>query len=263
MPSLFDDGDYEDRGEGEATFPWMKILLAVMGVVVVAASAFFLVPRFVGDDDGGSPSASSSESAPGDDDPETGADGGEVELHFPDYAPGVDRSPPAPSRMTFPYGGGQKEIDINPVQTVTTNHPVTGEMIESLVPSSEDIDTAASWYEYSAWPGSGDQGTVVFVAHADFKDTVGVGKMWQEDLMNVGAEATVLTHGGDEMRYRTIVAHDVEKLDEQAFQKLSDVTFNRAQGPEALILVTCGGVFDPDSVTGYPLNHIIVMEPVR
>lgn len=251
------------QGDDATSFSGAKAwAIAIIASISAVLIVFGMILGNGGQEESGDPepppnttssSATSSEQAP---------DRGEGDLEFPEYAPGSDRSPQAPARMIFPDGGAIKDISVEPVTTVNKYDPDLGGSYHSLIPSDKDIDSSTSWYEGSAKPGSGNSGTIVMVSHVDLGDIRGVGQMWQDNLTAVGSETTVVNHEGKEMVYRTTAAHEVDKLDAVSFENLAAVTFNRSEGPEALVLATCGGEFDPDSPLGYPLNHIIVMEPI-
>lgn len=248
------------QGDGTTSFSGAKAwAIAIIASITAVLIVFGMILGNGGQEESGEPEpppSTTSSSA------ESAGQAAEEDLEFPEYAPGSDRSPQAPARMIFPDGGAVKDVSVEPVTTVNKYDPDLGGSYHSLIPSDKDIDSSTSWYEGSAKPGSGNSGTVVMVSHVDLGDTRGVGQMWQDNLTAVGSEATVVNHEGKEMVYRTAAAHEVDKLDAVSFENLAAVTFNRSEGPEALVLATCGGEFDPDSPLGYPLNHIIVMEPI-
>jgi hypothetical protein len=110
----------------------------------------------------------------------------------------------------------------------------------------------AGWYRHGAAPGS-DRGNVVVAAHVD-DAREGLGPFALLKDVAVGATVTVTDANG--------ISHDyVIVAKEQTAKSTVDPAVMFAQdGPERLVLVTCGGRFDWDT-RHYDDNVIIWAEP--
>lgn len=152
---------------------------------------------------------------------------------FPEAAPG-----PRPTSLTIDSLG-------------ITDAPVIGVGVEPTgameVPPADEV----GWYRYSPTPGQA--GSSILAAHIAFDGEDGVFVR----LANVDIGATVEVTD-DEGLTRSYVVETVERYDKT--QLPEDVVFARS-GIERLVLVTCGGRFDPVA-RSYDDNVVVVATPI-
>lgn len=112
-------------------------------------------------------------------------------------------------------------------------------------------DGTAGWYRYGSAPGD-PAGTTVLVGHVDHRGRPGVffrlASAAPGDVVTV-TDAEGVVHG-----YRITLVARLPKM-----QIAASGVF-RTDGPGALVLVTCGGAFDPDR-RSYADNVVVVAEP--
>lgn len=113
-----------------------------------------------------------------------------------------------------------------------------------------DVDEIG-WYRYGAAPG--ERGATVLAAHVYWNDRRGpfhkLGRMEPGDLMEVDlADGSVRTYAVVE---RTMYDKD----------SLPDDRIWRRTGPETLVLITCGGSFNPE-IRRYRQNIVVYAVPV-
>lgn len=157
-----------------------------------------------------------------------------------------------------------KTISINGGETMTVPIGHVGPDDAATLAPPEDLGVLG-WYAASAQPGSKDQGTIVMTGHVNYAGETG----YAARITNLkeGDIVTVTTEDGAEHKYR--VARDTYSVykasdnttPEQYVEATKD-TLGRAHGPEALILLTCGGTFVPGSPTGYDSNMIAEAYPI-
>lgn len=165
--------------------------------------------------------------------------------HLPEFQPGVGKD------------GAPKAISINGDKTKVL--PI-GLREGSLAPPDDDIHSVA-WYQDSAVPGSGDEGTVVMTGHVDFNGESGYASNFSR--LKKGDVVTVEGESGKVFRYRvTSSPQMVPKSNPVKFNELGDKTFNRFDGPGELVLITCGGRFIGGSL-GYESNEVVTAEPMK
>lgn len=106
------------------------------------------------------------------------------------------------------------------------------------------------WYEFG--PAPGEQGSTVLAAHIAFDGVDGVFR--NLDQLEVGSVVSVIDASGTQRAYRTVSRerYDKEALPEDVF---------RRDGDEQLVLITCGGDFNP-SLRSYDDNVVVVAVPV-
>lgn len=105
------------------------------------------------------------------------------------------------------------------------------------------------WYRFGAAPG--EPGSAVLAAHVAFDGVDGVFR--HLDRLAPGDEVVVAFDDGADERYRVT---ELVTFDKQA---LPDDLFSR-QVPERLVLITCGGEFNP-SLRSYERNVVAFATP--
>lgn len=131
-----------------------------------------------------------------------------------------------------------------PVQPVGTD-PVSRLL---LVPAST---TVVAWWAYGARPGD-PTGTVVLAAHVDYNGILGVFARLTD--LPIGATARVLRSDGSVVVYRVTGRWHVAKA------RLASLGLFRDTGPPLLVLITCGGPFDP-AARSYVDNVVVTAAP--
>ncbi|GAA1848809.1 class F sortase [Microbacterium koreense] len=111
----------------------------------------------------------------------------------------------------------------------------------------------AGWYRFGADPTSGD-GNVVISAHVDAPEYP-IGPFSRLRDLGAGAEVSVTDAAGTTHRYRVDSVTYYRKTDLPV-----DELFAR-QGSRDLVLITCGGEYDP-SVGRYRDNVVTIATPV-
>ena len=115
------------------------------------------------------------------------------------------------------------------------------------------------WFSDSALPGASGKGSVVFASHInDAKQGDGTGTVWWR--LKKGDKITIKTSGGTH-EYVVDDATVVAKQSSSEFQKVADRTMNKSDGPEFLVLITCGGKFLGGDI-GYEDNRVVTARPV-
>lgn len=116
---------------------------------------------------------------------------------------------------------------------------------EMEIPPAEVV----GWYRFGAAPG--EPGSAVLAAHVAYDGVDGVFRYL--DRLARGDEVVVAFGDGSDERY---VVTDLVTFDKQA---LPDDLFSR-QVPERLVLITCGGEFNP-SLRSYERNVVAYAAP--
>ena len=148
-------------------------------------------------------------------------------------------------------------MGINGKDIIVTSAKVKG---NAIVPPEKSVDRVVGWYEDSAMPNGCDDGSIVITSHINFGGVDGVGMDFSQ--LSMGDELSLTTADGNEHMYT--VTHSMELVDKNSpdFVEKGSRTFNKVDGDEILVLVTCAGEFDPHSPLGYQSNGIIVLEPM-
>ncbi|GAA4689787.1 class F sortase [Pseudonocardia yuanmonensis] len=107
------------------------------------------------------------------------------------------------------------------------------------------------WWAPGALAGSGT-GTVVVAGHVDSR-VAGIGILAVLPELAVGEPVVLTGDDGRAVRYRVVARREFAKA------VLPADTFART-GPPRLVLVTCGGRFDPDT-RSYEDNIVVYAEP--
>jgi hypothetical protein len=116
-------------------------------------------------------------------------------------------------------------------------------------PSSSDV----AWWAAGSRPGD-RQGTVVLAGHVDYDQALGV--FFRLDELPVGAVVQVVRRDHRTISYRVVARWHVSK------QRLPARELFRVTGPPALVLITCGGRFDP-ATKSYADNLVVLGLPLR
>lgn len=123
-----------------------------------------------------------------------------------------------------------------------------------LEPSGEmeiPDETEIGWYDLGASPG--EPGATVLAAHVTWNDTVG--PFYKLGTLEPGAEVRMRLSDGSTRIY--------EVVERTMFPKdgLPNWRIFRRDGPESLVLITCGGSFNP-SIRRYRDNIVVFAVPV-
>lgn len=115
----------------------------------------------------------------------------------------------------------------------------------------------AGWYRYASAPAN-DEGATVIAAHVDSLDE-GRGPFAQLRTAEVGTEVSVTDTAGTGHVYRIVSVERIPKGEVPWDQYFSTT------GAPRLVLVTCGGEYDPGYASGigrYEDNYIVTAERV-
>jgi hypothetical protein len=157
-----------------------------------------------------------------------------------DAAPAPEAPAPAPVRVALPDLGIDAPVD------------AVGVAADGQVQIPDDVDRVG-WYRFGPPPGS--PGNAVLAGHVD--DAVqGLGALAPLRRVEAGAEMVLTDSSGVVSRWRVASRELIEKEELPL-----DALFARG-GPPRLVLVTCGGPFDP-ARRSYEDNVVVVAEPMR
>jgi sortase (surface protein transpeptidase) len=145
---------------------------------------------------------------------------------------------PAPARLEIPDLGVAAPVD-----------PV-GVTPDGAMALPTDVNRVG-WYEHGPHPGSA--GAAVLAAHVDSR-TQGRGVLFDLRRLEVGATILVTDDDGHSQHFDVVARRTYDK---RALPV--DELFSRA-GPPGLVLVTCGGDFDPASGS-YEANVVVHAVP--
>lgn len=139
------------------------------------------------------------------------------------------------SRLSVPAVG----VEDAPVRPVGVEP--SGEM---EIPPADEV----GWYRFGAAPG---EGSAVLAAHIAYDGVDGVFR--RLDRAEPGDEVVVGFDDGSERRYvvTELVTYDKDELPDDVFDP---------QGPDRLVLITCGGAFNP-SLRSYESNVVAYAAP--
>ena len=132
-----------------------------------------------------------------------------------------------------------------PVEAYTTD-PVSGGL------ALPDDATTVAWWGGGTAPGE-DRGTVVLAAHVSYDGQTG--PFTRLAGVDAGARVVVRSADGAAHRYAVVSTRSAPKtaLDREAL-------FG-AQGPPALVMVTCGGAYDP-ATHSFADNVVVTARPL-
>ncbi len=186
---------------------------------------------------------------PADDGPAAGPDSGQA-TPGSDLSELVSELPPAPVGFPMADDGPQptrltiESLGIDRAPVISVGVETDGAM---EVPPADQV----GWYRYSPLPGQA--GSSILAAHIAFDGENGVFVRLAD--VELGAVVEVTDEDGLTRSYR------VETVDRYAKEQLpEDIVFARS-GEERLVLVTCGGRFDPE-LRSYDDNVVVVATPL-
>lgn len=129
--------------------------------------------------------------------------------------------------------------------------PTVADPLDGSVLVPPDPGTAG-WYRYSSPPGS-PEGTTVIVGHVDFNGHPGPFFAMQE--LGIGSTIDVATSDGATVDYSVAMVATVSK------SELATLDLFRTHGEHLLVLISCGGEFDPVA-RSYSDNIVTVAAPI-
>jgi sortase (surface protein transpeptidase) len=112
-------------------------------------------------------------------------------------------------------------------------------------------ETHVGWYRHGAAPGQ--PGATVLAAHVSWHDRAGPFLRLGE--LEPGAFVDLALADGSSRRYQIVTRAQYGKL------MLPREEIWRTTGPETLVLITCGGAFNPD-IRRYTDNIVVTAAPV-
>lgn len=112
-------------------------------------------------------------------------------------------------------------------------------------------ETQVGWYRHGAAPGQ--PGATVLAAHVSWQD--GAGPFLRLGELEPGAFVDLALADGSSRRYQIVTRAQYGKL------MLPREEIWRTTGPETLVLITCGGAFNPD-IRRYADNIVVTAVPV-
>ena len=151
-----------------------------------------------------------------------------------------------------PVNGKQVNADIVGIDT-------SGDPKNAVLAPPEDISTIG-WYVRSA-PFGVNKGSTVLTSHIDYNGVVGLGTLFSS--LRKGDPITLTDGDGKEHHYE--VSKDTIKIDKEdpEYIKKTMSTVNKSKGENILVMITCGGNYDPSSPLGYSQNYITVAKLVN
>lgn len=150
-----------------------------------------------------------------------------------------------------PINGKQVNADIVGIDT-------TGDPGNAVLAPPEDI-SKVGWYVRSA-PFGVDKGSTVLTSHIDYNGVVGLGTLFSS--LKKGDPVTLTDGNGKEHHY--VVSQETIRIDKEdpEYIKKTMNTINKKEGENILVMITCGGDYNPSSPLGYNQNFITVAKPV-
>lgn len=112
-------------------------------------------------------------------------------------------------------------------------------------------ETEVGWYEYGSTPGL--PGSTVLAAHVSWNRTVG--PFHELGNLEPGAQVDVIAHDGTTRVYQVVERAIYDKDD------LPTDRIWRTTGDETLVLITCGGSYNPD-IRRYRQNIVVYAVPI-
>jgi hypothetical protein len=168
-----------------------------------------------------------------------------------------------PSRLGASLGDAISVIPQAPVQPVPPTAIAIGEIgldrtpvrpvgVETDGQLAIPDETEVGWYRLGSWPGQA--GATVLAAHVSWNDEVG--PFYRLVDLEPGATIDVELADGSTRIYAV-----VERVQYPKAELPADRVWTRS-GPETLVLVTCGGDFNPD-IRRYRHNIVVYAVPAR
>ena len=150
-----------------------------------------------------------------------------------------------------PLTGKRVDADIVGIDT-------TGDPNNAVLAPPEDI-SQAGWYVRSA-PFGVDKGSTVMTSHIDYNGVTGLGTLFSS--LRKDDPVTLTDSKGKQHHYVVTEQIKLNKEDPEYIKKTMD-TINKKDGKNILVLITCGGDYNPSSPLGYNQNWITVAHPVK
>jgi sortase (surface protein transpeptidase) len=160
---------------------------------------------------------------------------GETPTTIPTDASSVERSSPLAIRI------GDLELE-NPIRAVGIEEDGQLEVPD---------ETEVGWYQYGSAPGL--PGATVLAAHVSWNRTIG--PFHQLGNLEPGALVDVVADDGS-IRVYEVVERAVYDKDELPTERIWTTT-----GDETLVLITCGGSYNPD-IRRYRQNIVVYAVPI-
>lgn len=134
----------------------------------------------------------------------------------------------------------------------------TGDPNNATLAPPEDI-AKIGWYVRSA-PFGVDKGSTVLTSHIDYNGVTGLGTLFSS--LRKGDPVTLSDGNGKQHHYTVSQEHvRIDKQDPEYIKKTME-TINKKEGKNILVMVTCGGDYNPASPLGYNQNWITIAKPV-
>lgn len=133
----------------------------------------------------------------------------------------------------------------------TADYPIRGVGLEADGELEVPDETEIGWYKYGATAGR--PGATVLAAHVSWNNTTG--PFYELGNVDPGDEITVTLDDGTERQYEVIERTMYDK------SELPRERIWRNTGDETLVLITCGGDFNPD-IRRYRQNIVVYAVPV-
>jgi sortase (surface protein transpeptidase) len=153
---------------------------------------------------------------------------------------GAVSRPPAPEQLTIPVLGVEA-----PIVPVALEDDGSMEIPEDVA--------EVGWFSPGVRPGA-DAGSAVLAGHVDAR-TQGPGALFHLERLQPGDEVRVAGGSATEVRYEVVARQRYGKAE------LPIPELFRRDGPHRLVLITCGGAFDP-ATRSYEENVVVVATPV-
>ena len=153
--------------------------------------------------------------------------------------------PAAVARPPSPVGVTIAAIGVGPVPIRAVGVAPDGQL---EIPG----ETEVGWYRFG--PSPGETGASVLAAHVSWNDTIG--PFFRLDQVEPGSLVDIdLTDG-------TTRSYQVTERTSYLKTELPADRIWTADGPETLVLITCGGEFNPE-IHRYRSNIVVYAVPVR
>ena len=162
----------------------------------------------------------------------------------------TEPSPPTIPPAEPTKGFVPNRLVVDPLELASPLLEVTVDTSGALVPPQDPDDLG--WWR-GVRPGVG-QGSVIVTGHVDSRQ-FGQGPLGRIVDLEPGDLAVVSGQDGESASY---TVRGIQTFDKDEFP--ADDLFG-TDGPERLVLVTCGGTFDPER-RGWDSNIVAVLDPV-
>lgn len=177
----------------------------------------------------------------------------DTEVSMPPTTGLADLLPPIDRGAAIPQDLMPRSAPVGVENTVfdSTSFPIRPIGLEDDGQLEIPDETEIGWYRYGATAGS--PGATVLAAHVSWNDTTG--PFFELGRMDPGARISVALDDGTTREYEVVERARYEK------DQLPRDRIWRNSGPESLVLITCGGDFNPE-IRRYRHNIVIYAVPV-